>query len=296
MAKLPDKPADSLTVQAIYKAYEDRRKPRFQRRLGASQIGGPCDRKLWYGFRWYAQGENFSGQMLRLFETGSREEQRFADNLRAIGCDVHLNAGDGNQFEFVTKDGHLVCKIDGAAVGVIEAPKTWHVLEFKTHNEKSFKEIKSKGIRVAKFEHYAQCVVGMVLSGMSRCLYLAVNKNNDELYSERLRIEECKDDADAILNRAKTIIEAAKPPERYSDDPDDWTCKYCEFRGVCHDADEPLATCRSCRFSAAADKGDWVCTQHNKTLTFDEQQRPCKLYEIIVETPEYLAKQPGVPI
>lgn len=299
MAKLPDLPAQSATVAAIYAAYEKNRTHRFQRRIGASQIGGPCDRKLWYGFRWYARGEQFDGRMLRLFETGHHAETRFYYNLRDIGCEVHTHTPEAEQFTFTDCDGHLVCKIDGAGKGIPEAPKAWHVLEFKTHSAKSFKEIKSKGIREAKFEHFAQCVIGMVLSGMNRCLYLAVNKDTDELYSERLRLEECKADAEQLVSRAKSIIEAKKPPARCSEDAESQACKYCEFRGVCHDCDDPVVTCRSCKFSQPAENGEWQCNLHNKILSEAEQEAACAEYEVIVEVPDAMLvkiKNAGVPI
>ena len=37
--------------------------------LGASEIGDPCSRKLWYLFRWVAV-KKFDARMLRLFARG----------------------------------------------------------------------------------------------------------------------------------------------------------------------------------------------------------------------------------
>ena len=58
------------TPEAIYRAYEERsqkEKPRGY--LGASSIGDPCHRRLWYGFR-FATPESFEGRILRLFPNG----------------------------------------------------------------------------------------------------------------------------------------------------------------------------------------------------------------------------------
>jgi len=55
--------------------------------LGASMIGKPCYRELWYSFRW-VQTPTFEPRMLRLFQTGHREEPRFIEMLEAVGFKV----------------------------------------------------------------------------------------------------------------------------------------------------------------------------------------------------------------
>lgn len=55
--------------------------------LGASEVGEPCWRKLWYGFRW-VKLERHSGRMMRLFNVGHSAEPRFVTYLRGIGFEV----------------------------------------------------------------------------------------------------------------------------------------------------------------------------------------------------------------
>lgn len=286
MPKLPQQPDDSATVRAIYEAYRKADKPRQSRRLGASIIGRECSRQLWYSFRHCKPvGLSFEGRMLRLFETGHLEEPRFAANLRAIGCEVHLGDDEtGGQFEFTAVGGHVVDKIDGAAVGIPEAPKAWHVLEFKTHSAKSFRETQKHGVKKSKPEHYSQCVVGMGLSGMKRCLYLAKNKDTDELYSERFRWEECRADFDALIQKAEAVIGSSVPPEKISEDPDFFQCKFCDYSAACHGSTPPAAavpvtvSCRNCVHSTAEmdGKGRWSCAKHGKTLADIEQDKACE--------------------
>ena len=74
MALLPQ-PQHS-TVVKIYRHYEQANatfKPRPH--LGASLIGDKCERAIWYVFRW-ATHTKFEGRMLRLFDSGNREEFR----------------------------------------------------------------------------------------------------------------------------------------------------------------------------------------------------------------------------
>ncbi|MDP8228358.1 MAG: hypothetical protein P9M15_02770, partial [Candidatus Electryoneaceae bacterium] len=126
------------TVQAIYDVYEDERGG-FRSHLGGSIIGRECERELWYSFRWCTVPQ-YSGRVLRLFETGQLAEERFIENLRSVGVEVHdQDEETGMQYGFTDFGGHFAGSIDGVALGIIEAPKTWHLLEFKTYNDKRFK-------------------------------------------------------------------------------------------------------------------------------------------------------------
>ena len=283
MAKLPDNVADLKTVAAIYAAHEKRNEQRQSRRLGASVLGKACERAVWYGFRW-AYRETFDGRMLRLFETGHLAEPRFADELRSIGCEVHLVDPDtGNQFEFTEIGGHFVDKIDGMVLGLPDAPKSWHVCEFKTHNAKSFQGLASNGLRVAKPEHYVQLMIGMHLSGVDRGLYLASNKDTDELYGERIKYN--KAEGENWLAKAVRLIQAESPPPRIGDDAGKFPCNFCSYREVCHGTTPPgpgVKACVNCRTCCHATPvvgdtqlGIWRCEKHGKNLSEAEQAKAC---------------------
>jgi hypothetical protein len=285
MAKLPDNVLDSQTVAAIYAAYEKAHQPRHSRRLGASVIGKECDRAIWYDFRW-AGRETMGGRMLRLLETGNLEESRFVANLRAIGCEVHdRDPATGQQWEYTYHEGHVVAKLDAAALGVPEAPKTWHAVSMKTASEKSFKEIRAKGVKAAKPEHYAQVVVELKLSGLTRALYIVRNKNTDELYAERFRWEDVWRDATYYLDRAKRIIDSRTAPERVSEDRTKLPCKFCTHADRCFGAAAPAPAvpvninCRTCVYSTPehdTDYGRWSCHKRGTTLSTQQQETACE--------------------
>ena len=284
MTKLPDKPEDSPTVTAIYKHHEDKREDKPRTYLGASQIGHACERSLWYSFR-HCGSQSFDGRMLRLFETGDLAEYRFVAELKSIGCEVHdVDPATKEQWEVKALGGHFSGHMDGCASGIPEAPQAWHVLEFKTHNANSFTALKSKGVKVSKPLHYAQTIVYMKLTGMKRALYLAVNKNTDELYSERLRWEDVKEDAARYMDRAERIIRAASPPAKIADTADHFACRWCEHAERCHGSDKPgpavrcSSGCRTCVNATAeldTDYGRWSCAKHGITLTVDNQAVGC---------------------
>lgn len=273
MAAIPQPLALSATVRAIYAAYETRRQGEPARGyLGASVIGHACDRYLWLSFRW-AGAEAFDGRMLRLFEHGHHAEPRFVAELRMIGATVHEVGEDGKQFGVQACGGHFRGHLDGRALGLPEAPKTPHVLEFKTHNAKSFKALQDKGVREAKPMHWAQMQVYMLLTGMTRAMYLAENKDTAELYEERVHLD--KEAAQALIERAQRIIDAAEPPLRLSDDPAWFACKFCPFHAQCHGTEAPHVNCRTCTHSTPVDGGAWRCARHDGEIPVDFQRSGC---------------------
>ena len=100
MAPLPPQPMP--TLDAIYAAYVAEDDDGFRDHLGASIIGKECERALWYDFRW-ATRRAFSGRMLRLFETGKREEDRLVRDLRRTSATV-LDTDPATQALHVTSD------------------------------------------------------------------------------------------------------------------------------------------------------------------------------------------------
>lgn len=262
------------TTRAIYAWREDQEAAQPPRQyLGASIIGHACERYLWLTFRLVSR-ERFDGRMLRLFDRGQREEATFVAELRGIGCQVHDVDANGQQFGVEAHGGHFRGHMDGVVLGLPEAPATWHVLEFKTHSAKSFKDLQAKGVMAAKPMHYAQMQTYMHLTGMQRALYLAVNKDNDEIYQER--IEHHADHAQALIDRAERVIYAPEPPPLLSNDPAWFECKWCHFHGHCHGTAAPAVNCRTCAHSTPERDGTWACERHGHSLNFSAQQAGCQ--------------------
>lgn len=262
----------SLTLEAIERAVQATTDQRPRPHLGASQIGKRCERALWYDFHWVTPS-SFEARMLRLFARGQREEDALAKLLRDAGVTVHqVDASTGRQFRFSAFGGHFGGSMDGACVGLPDAPKTWHCLEFKTHNAKSFAKLQAQGVAQAKPEHWAQMQCYMGWTGMHRALYMAVNKDNDELHLERVDYDDAA--FQALLAKAQRIISADRPPERIGG-PDWWECKFCPHYATCHQEQAPAVNCRTCTHASARMDGTWYCERHHKTLTEQEQRMGC---------------------
>lgn len=271
--KIPEPIHVRTTAQAITKNYE-KQKQENRPHLGASEIGKPCDRAIWYSFRW-STNKKFSGRILRLFNTGIREEARFLDELKAIGAEVYERDPEtGNQFQFSAHGGHFGGSCDAVARGLPEAPKSWAVVEFKTHSAKSFADLEKNTVVKAKPEHFAQMQVYMGLADIDRALYLAVNKDTDELYSEWIHFD--KGIFQGLLDRAARIINRATPPEKLSNDPSWYQCKFCDHQAICHQKKIPVKNCRTCSYSTPESNGTWSCGLYKRPLSVQDQRLGCR--------------------
>lgn len=274
MAKLPDPVHEHTTATAVVRWYEKNAERGGRPHLGASIIGRPCERAIWYSFRW-ASDKQFSGRMLRLFGTGHREEARFLEELRGIGAEVYeVDPDTGAQHRFHAIRGHFGGSCDAIARGLPEAPKTWAIVEMKTHNDASFKELVKLGVSSAKPEHFVQMQVYMGLAELERSLYMACNKNTDELHTEWIHFE--RDVFERYMARAEKIIDAEVPLERVNTDPAWYVCKMCDHHAICHGDAVPIKSCRTCVHATPVDAGQWGCQHHERLIPLEEQRLGCR--------------------
>jgi hypothetical protein len=136
-------------------------------------------------------------------------------------------------------------------------PDTPVLAEFKTHSSKSFASLKSEGVKQAKWEHYVQQVIYMQGQGLTHSLYLAVDKNTDELYGEIVPADE--ETAGRYIQRAQSIVDSSEPPMRLNSSPAWYQCKFCSYRPMCHMFEVPEINCRTCAHSTPISGGNWKC-------------------------------------
>lgn len=229
-----------------------------------------CDRALWYTFRWAHDPERIEGRKQRIFDTGNVYERRLLDYLRSAGVDVvEVDEATGQQFRALLADGWLRGYIDGIANGVPEAPSTTHIVECKTHNAKSFAQLTKAGVKVAKPEHYSQCQLYMYARGLTRALYLAVCKDDDAIYAERIEFD--PKHALAVEARVGRIVAADEAPARFEGH---W-CSWCKARSQCLDGAWARSNCRTCLHWQAVPGGNARCAKHDRYLSTAEQAAGC---------------------
>jgi hypothetical protein len=264
----------------MLRGYEHNASEAHRMHLGASIIGQACSRRIWYSFHW-CDREKHDGRMLRLFQTGHLEEPRLVADLERIGVTVlAVDPGTGKQWNYKAFGGHFGLSLDGAGLGFPEAPKTWHDIEFKTHNDKSFTKLQKDGVQQAKPQHYDQMQVGMRLSGLERAMYIARNKNDDQLYSERVKHDPVH--SARVLAKAERILKAIEPPSRISERSDWHECKFCPFHSICHGKRVPEVNCRTCTHSTPVldgEDGRWTCAHEDMksapVLSEELQRKGC---------------------
>ncbi len=276
MGKLPGETPEA--VRAIYAFYEakERSAPR-RGHLGGSRIGQECERLLWYEFRW-VQRPAFPGQLLRLFNTGHREETRIVTELRNIGVQVLETDEHGQQFRFadVALGEHFSGSLDGVLRHLPGHSDKWFLAEFKTSNTKTFKKMKGKGVKSTKPEHYAQMQVYMLWAQLRQAVYIMVCKENDALYLEVLDYDEKA--AQRYSKKAARIIQAKEPPSKIRRSIQQYPCSFCSYNEVCHENKVPDAGCRTCvHATPVLDEpgAKWTCEKHGLYPTLEEQERGC---------------------
>lgn len=255
--------------------------------LGASLIGDTCKRKLWYTFRWCVR-EDFNGRMLRLFNRGHREEERFTEWLKGIGAEVWTHTDDGNQYRVSDVMGHFGGSLDG----IVKLPERYGIdapmlLEFKTNGTgRAFDKLTEDGMAVAKPQHFAQTSVygSDPKYNFTHVLYLNINKNDDSIHCEIVKLDHKL--GNNLREKAKQIILSQEAPPRLSNNPTYKDCSYCAAKNICHKGALPEKNCRSCRHAKPVENAEWFCEFHNAVIPKDFIPKACDNYIPITSVSE----------
>jgi hypothetical protein len=254
--------------QQIYATYKkDAPRPH----LGASVVGMACSRAMVYHWR-HAADSNFDGRMLRLFKTGHLSEDRIIAELREAGYEVKDRDENGKQYRFHDLKGHFA----GSCDGMIKVGDEWHLLEVKTHSQKSFDDLIKKGVKESKPQHVVQMLVYMHYFKLDKAVYIAENKNTSELYTEIVQSNE--QGVLKLIESIKTFIidNESGLPDRISENTTWYQCKMCDYYDICQGDTFPNAGCRTCGFVTVADQGNWHCEKHKSNVPFEYQSQGCK--------------------
>jgi SAP domain len=242
----------------------DLEEPRFIKELKASGVQVWSTRAEEIGAPW----------TVRVFMQGTPSESwhvfdPYGEPISSHGLDASgaHNACDkwnAKQIKVTALCGHIGARLDGVGLGLLEAPKTPHVLEYKTAKASVFRAIVKRGVEVEKPEHFVQCQIYMLKKGLKRTLYLVTNKDDEDIHGERIRFDKVK--AEAAIAKALEVIKSEGPPDRIGRDATFWKCKLCDMSDVCHKTDVPDVNCRTCLHSTPVlddDEGkefpEWVC-------------------------------------
>ena len=242
--------------------------------IAMSTIGDACARKLWFNLHWVGELETITARVKNLFSTGTRAEDFIIRDLERIGIKIA-----NRQEELWGFMDHAHGFTDGSCDNVPDAPKTTHLLEIKTHNDRNFKILVKDGVKKGFPNHYAQVQRYMKGTGLTRCLYIGYNKNTSEYYVERIRYDASF--ANDLVRKEQDIIMSEAPPKRVFERS--WYgCKFCPYSENCYDKKPVSKNCRTCEHSDLAPGGEWVCAHPSVNvpvnIPIEVQKRGCDFH------------------
>lgn len=276
MAALPEFLCPTLAAsdEALV-AQQERRRRNY---LGMSAIGGACERSLWYNFRWVAQ-PNFDAATLKRFEDGHASEAVAVRRLKVTpGLDVHEVGDDGEQFGFKDLGGHFSGHMDGVILGLVQAPKTWHVLEIKASEkwadlDKARKKVGEKhALAEWNATYYAQAVLYMDYAGLDRHYLVCVSPGARRWTAVRTNADPSF--ATILKAKAERIAFTDAAPKRIGG-PDSFACRWCDYAAICHQGAPAERNCRTCLNVSPTRNGEWRCEKFGHCLSKSDQDAGC---------------------
>ena len=216
--------------------------------LGGSRLGHACERALQFEFTATPKddGQDFSGQSLRIFAFGHVLEDLAVAWLRGAGFDLYTRKGnrpDGGQFGFSVAGGRIRGHVDGIIAAGPESfelavPALW---ECKTMNAKNWRACVKDGVTKSKPVYAAQIAVYQAymetsVPGISAApaLFTAINKDTAEMHHELVPFD--ADLAQRMSDRGVRILQATDAGEllpRVATTPDFFECRFCPWSERC---------------------------------------------------------------
>lgn len=243
---------------------------------GLSSIGEKCLRRLQFN-HYDCLEVKFSCRMIRLFGVGHTMEPKLREELtKFLGMDFK-----GDQDEVIGFAGHWKGHIDGLGMFLRSSKfftkdDDWFLMEYKTHKEKSFAELKRDGVLKSKPKHYGQVTSYMGYKKLDRCLYVGYNKDTSEIYLEWIPFNE--DDFKENKRKEAEVIMADTLLPRIGNDSPMWhECKLCDAISVCFGKAPIKKSCKNCKHIDILDDGIWKCTKGETIKGYV----PCDKYELM---------------
>jgi len=243
MVSIPDYGDPTLT--AMLEAVEKNQKRQDRNYLGASLIGEPCSRKIWYQYNKYEQAPS-SAIGLVAAESGHYAEDVTASRLRLLPfIELHTHDENGSQYGWASADGKMAGHYDGLIRGIIQAPKAIHIWEHKDKDHKKFSDFQNKKAKFGDkntLKNWDEVYYGQAQINMHHAKidgkhidrhYMTVS------YAGARKYDSCRTYydpvyAEMLVNKGYSIIENPSPPRRVSEQKDFFLCRFCNFKEICH--------------------------------------------------------------
>lgn len=215
--------------------------------LGASAIGRPCEREIYYMTTHTPkdEGSEFPARIERVFMRGHWSEDYMASLLIKAGFDLKTSPIDGvsSQYEVVYpyKDTCIYqCKghLDGiiTAKGIPGVPDGMRMVwEHKMLNNANFTKLKAKPLSFVKPVYYAQVQFYMAYMPKDLCMFTAMNADTMEILVKFVRPNpQFMVDLNAKIERLLLALMAKEAPPRIPESDSAWSpCRFCSWKARC---------------------------------------------------------------
>lgn len=234
-----------LYIEKVYSQNKERsaRKaslPVDQRYIGASKIGHECSRHIYFDMVGAPQDYPhaiWGDSGLLAAEDGHRSEPIMAERLRMVqGIELHTHNSDGKQFGFDW--GFIKGNYDGVVLGLLQAPKTWHVWDHKRANAKKFNALRKlvdkdekSALQAWDKNYYSQQVIYMDAEELTRSYLTCSTDGFSDIAS--VRTDANPKYAAGLRDKAKRIVKMTEPPEPIDKNKKAPVCMFCPFKGIC---------------------------------------------------------------
>lgn len=207
-----------MLKELINKHYLDNQKDRKQTHFYISDAG-KCPRQVFYSFK-NAPKKPIDPNFLRLFDLGNHVHQLIMRSLLNIK-EIRVVASEVN----IPSQGI----ISGRADAILNDGKEFYVLDIKSMNSRAFSYLKE-----AKEDNVLQIRLYMYYFNVGKGILLYMNKDDLKLKefivdSDTKQVEKLLGD----LNTLKERIDSDTTPQRLSDYPKNWRCRYCKYKKTC---------------------------------------------------------------
>lgn len=242
------------TLEAMLKAIADNKTFEQRNYLGASEVGDPCPRKLWYNYNNYPKAKSeWAAVGSMAADSGYYAEDKTAERLRLLPfIELHTHMENGDQYGWEREiplesgeTGKMAGHFDGLIRGLIQAPKAIHIWEHKDKDQAKFVNFQTtkakygekKALKEWDETYYGQAQMNMHMARLDGVQidrhYLTVSYAGARKY-DSCRTEYNAPYAERMYDRAVKILNAAHEPKKISEKSDYYLCRFCDFREECH--------------------------------------------------------------
>ncbi len=216
-------------IKSIHVAISSSNTQEIRRYIGASSIGKPCLRSIWYGFNGY-EADKIPASLQITFDIGKSLEKLIISYLDNSKINIEIPTKDNNYLFCQDKD---IPEMQGHMDAIIHLDNiSPTILEIKTAKSSSFNKFKKDGVISWSQSYHYQIQSYMGMSGIDEAIILAINKDSSELHAEHVPFN--KELFSYIKSKALSVINSTDAPQKISNNSCYYICRTCNYKEICH--------------------------------------------------------------